>query len=447
VASGAHYHYETMRTARLFLAAAVLVVFLAVALVPVLVRLNGYGLAASLVLIVGGLWLSFVAFQHAPDTGLAFERDTRRKFRAVCREKHLAKMDIKNGRLFYPQLSELIGGGDSWRVTIRPLLGQSLADWQKAGDSFAMAYGVVNVRFVDIGGGRISMTAGYRPMAAREFVPVAHRQDDEATGWRARLATVPVGITEGGGTYCLPLLESHTLIAGITGAGKGSVIWSAILGLAPAIRAGVVKVWGFDPKQMELSIGRGVFGDRYASDPEDMVELLEQAHAEMQKRAAELAGHVRRFEPSEQHPFNVLVIDELGYLSALLPDRKLRQRADDALSGILVLGRAVGYSVIGALQDPRKETLSYRDLFPTRVAMKLTKPMVDLVLGTGMHEAGALCDLIPDRRAGGAGVAFVLGEGSGAPLCVRMTWCSDELISTIAGTLGDGGASPLPIGA
>lgn len=446
MASGAHYHFESMRTARLFLAAAVLVVFLAVVLVPTLAHLGGYGLLACVCLVVGAVWLGFVAFQHAPDAGLYFEHDTRRKFKAVCKEKNLARRDDK-GRYFYPSMTRLIGGGDSWSVTIRPMLGQNLADWQRAGDSFAMAYGVVNVRFAEIGGGLIRMTAGYRPMEAREFVPVVYPETDDPGGWRARLASVPVGNVENGGVYLLPLLDSHTLIAGITGAGKGSVIWSALLGLAPAIRAGVVQIWGFDPKKMELSIGRGMFGDRYANDPEGMIELLERAHLEMLKRADELGGRVRRFEPSTAHPFNLLVIDELGYLSALLPDRKLRERADKALQGILTLGRAAGYGVIGALQDPRKETLSYRDLFPTRVAMKLPKPMVDLVLGHGMHEAGALCDLIPDPKAGGAGVAFVLGEGASTPVCVRMTWCSDETISAIAGTLGDGGSFSLPIGA
>lgn len=444
MASGAHYHFESMRTARLLLVAAVLIALLAAVLVPVLVRLGGYGVLASAILIVATVCAGGVAIDRASEAGFLFEHDIRQKFRAVCREKKLVKTD-KNGRLIYPRMSHLIGGGDSWLVDIHPLLGQSLADWERTAPNFSMAFGVINVRFTDRGGGIIRLTAGYRPLDPVDFMPAPSPVAANATSWRARLATVPVGITESGTPYALPLLDSHTLIAGMTGAGKGSVIWSLILGLVPAIRAGVAELWGFDPKRMELSIGRGFFGDRYASSAEDMVALLERAHEDMQKRAEELAGHVRRFEPSELHPVNVLVVDELGYLSALLPDRKLRQRADEALAGILVLGRAVGFVVVGALQDPRKETLNYRDLFPTRVAMKLPKPMVDLVLGTGMHEAGALCDLIPPGQAG-AGVAFVLSEGQGSPLCVRMTWCSDDLISTTAGSLLPARAVPTPIG-
>jgi hypothetical protein len=147
---------------------------------------------------------------------------------------------------------------------------------------------------------------------------------------------------------------------------------------------------------------------------------------------------VRRFEPSPEHPLHVLVVDELGYLLAL-SDRKLRDRAEKALSGVLVLGRAVGFVVVGALQDPRKETVSLRDLFSVRVAMRLPKPMVDLVLGHGMYEAGAQCDLIPPRAAG-AGVAFVVDESSTLPVCVRMSWCSDQLIRSVAGRLAGGSA-------
>jgi hypothetical protein len=75
--------------------------------------------------------------------------------------------------------------------------------------------------------------------------------------------------------------------------------------------------------------------------------------------------------------------------------------------------------------------------------MKLPKPMVDLVLGAGMHEAGAVCEQIPPPTAGGAGVAFVVAEDSGVPLCVRLSWCSDELIKTTAARLAPLAHRPL----
>lgn len=444
MAGGNQYHYETMRTARALMVCAVLLVVLSVGLVPVFVRqVDGYALAAAAGLVLLTLGMAGAAVTHGADAGWLFEFDTRRKFRAVCREKRLTTTDGQ-GRPVYPRMSRLIGGGQAWTVVIRPLYGQSVADWERAALAFELVYGVVGVRFSDNGDGTLTMRAGYQPLQVREFVVnEAADHDDGGQTWRERLASIVVGTTEGGQPYALPFLDSHLLIAGITGAGKGSVIWSLILGLRSACRSGVVRFWGLDPKRLELRQGRAFFGDRYACTDVELVELLERAAAEMLERAEALAGKVRKFEPSELHPVNVIVIDELGYLSSLLPDRALRQRAEKALSAILVLGRAVGYVVVGALQDPRKETLGFRDLFPTRVAMKLDKPMVDLVLGSGMHEAGAVCDQIPPPKAGGAGVAFVKSEGSGVPVCVRFTWCPDELISRVAGELEPPPAAPL----
>jgi len=140
-----------------------------------------------------------------------------------------------------------------------------------------------------------------------------------------------------------------------------------------------------------------------------------------------LQGKARKFTPSPNMPLNVIVVDELGYLSAMLPDRKLRERAEKAVSTILALGRAVGYSLVGAVQDPRKETCGFRDLFPIRIAGGLPGPMVDLVLGEGMHDAGAFCEQIPLGNSG-AGVAYVISETNLKPLCVRAAWCDDDAI-------------------
>jgi S-DNA-T family DNA segregation ATPase FtsK/SpoIIIE len=126
-------------------------------------------------------------------------------------------------------------------------------------------------------------------------------------------------------------------------------------------------------------------------------------------------------------PLNVIIIDELAYLSAMVTDKKLRDRAQNAIGTILVLGRATGYSLVGCSQSVLKEVLSFRDYFPTRVALGMPAPMIDLCLGEGAREAGALADQIPLREAG-AGYAYVLEETSNKSLLVRAAWCSDEAI-------------------
>src|SRR5262249_9451655 len=69
-------------------------------------------------------------------------------------------------------------------------------------------------------------------------------------------------------------------------------------------------------------------------------------------------------------------------LPAYHPDRQLRDRVKAALATLTTQGRAVGFCVIAALQDPRKEVMSIRNLFPDRIAMRLDEPeQVDMVLG------------------------------------------------------------------
>jgi DNA segregation ATPase FtsK/SpoIIIE, S-DNA-T family len=216
------------------------------------------------------------------------------------------------------------------------------------------------------------------------------------------------------------------VVAGVTGAGKGSVIWSLLRGLAPAIHAGTVAVWALDPKGgMELGLGRRMF-QRFATDPADMVALLEQAVAVMRDRASRLAGVTRQHTPTRDEPLIVVLVDEIASLTAYLTDRELKRRAEAALSLLLSQGRAVGVSVVGAVQDPRKEVVNLRNLFPTKVALRLDEPsQVDMVLGDGARDRGATCDLIPEAMPG---TAFVRVDGRRDPARVRASYVTDDQV-------------------
>ena len=96
-------------------------------------------------------------------------------------------------------------------------------------------------------------------------------------------------------------------------------------------------------------------------------------------------------------------------------------------------GRAVGYSVIAALQDPRKVLLSIRNLFPDRIAMRLDEPeQMDMVLGDGARDRGALADLISTDETTGAGVAYVRLATDPDPVRVRAAWVTDADIRAMA---------------
>jgi S-DNA-T family DNA segregation ATPase FtsK/SpoIIIE len=179
---------------------------------------------------------------------------------------------------------------------------------------------------------------------------------------------------------------------------------------------------------MELGIGLPLFTRFAAKDFAEMAAMLEVAATTAQQRAAKLAGQTRQHEPTSAEPLTVLVIDELANLTAYLTDRHFKDRIKAALSILLSQGRPVGVHVVAAI--PRKEVLPFRDLFPTRIGLRLSEqPQVDLVLGDGMRDRGALCDRIPQTTPG---VGYVVLDGDPTPMRVRFSYLDDTDIRAMA---------------
>lgn len=250
---------------------------------------------------------------------------------------------------------------------------------------------------------------------------------------RPDFTALPLGLREDLAVYCFRLLATHVLIGGATRMGKGSVIWSLLRALAAGIRSGLVRVWAIDPKGgMELAIGRPLFSRYVDDDWSRMADLLEDAVARMRARQQILRGKARVHTPTVDEPLIVVVIDEIAALLAYLPDSEVRQRITQALGLLLSQGAGLGVLVVAATQDPRKEVVSVRDLFPTRIALGLTeRGHVDLLLGDGARDRGALADQIP---LSGKGVAYVLLDGQPEPARVRFSYLADDVIRDMAAT-------------
>ena len=252
------------------------------------------------------------------------------------------------------------------------------------------------------------------------------------------LAALPVGKREDGTPWKLRLHGTHVLVVGVTGAGKGSVLWSVIRALLPALADGTAQVWGIDPKRMELAYGRDLFG-RYADTGQSAVELLEHAVAQMQERAQRYAGKQRSHTPTKADPFVVVVLDEVAFLTAYHPDRDIRRRSENAIATLTSQGRSVGFCVLAALQDPRKEVMNLRNLFPDKIALRLDEAsQVDMVLGEGARERGAEAHLIDSTLPG---VAYVRLETSPSPVRVRAAFVSDDEITEMADRYGFGSSA------
>jgi S-DNA-T family DNA segregation ATPase FtsK/SpoIIIE len=242
-----------------------------------------------------------------------------------------------------------------------------------------------------------------------------------------------IGMTEDGSPWRLQLLGSHVLVVGATGAGKGSVVWSTLTAAAPAIRAGFVQAWVIDPKGgMEFGPGQALF-TRFAHDAgQGTLAVLRGAVGALTDRAERLRGVTRLHMPTVEEPLILVVIDEIATLSAYVTDRKLRAEVEQLLGVLLTQGRAVGVSVMACVQDPAKDVLALRQLFPTRIALRLTESIqVAMVLGQSARERGALADLIPVSLPG---VGYVAEDGTATVTRVRAFHVTDDDIVRVANT-------------
>jgi S-DNA-T family DNA segregation ATPase FtsK/SpoIIIE len=331
-----------------------------------------------------------------------------------------------DGGEFLPRVVRVRAGQYFDRVRVRIVAGQQPEDWARRAEALAHAFGARSCQVTTLAGrpGQVELAIGRRDPLARVVpaLPVPTMVDP---------AAVPVGITEAGDPWRLSVAGgAHTLLVGCTGSGKGSVAWSLLRGLAPAIRDGWVQVWGVDPKGgMELAPGARLF-TRLAWEPTEMVELLEAAAALMLARSDHLRGRARVHIPTPEAPAVVVVVDELAKLTAYEPETALRRRATQALSVLLTQGRAPAITVVAALQDSRKDVVGFRSLFPVRVALRLVEAdETRQVLGPGAHDRGARCERIPATLPG---VGYVLLDGDTIPTRVRASWVSDDDIAATA---------------
>jgi S-DNA-T family DNA segregation ATPase FtsK/SpoIIIE len=403
-------------------------------------RVLGWPGATSLVLstaVALAVWrwrlpASFAWFVAAPARNQWRAWHYRRRWGPVLTIGGLA--ELYQGRVLLPVLGKVTSSGYTDRVTVRLVSGQSAADFAALADNLAHGFGAVLCRVRSARAGALVLEFVRRDALAAIIpaLPIpAH----------VNLRALPVGRREDGQAWLVRIHGTHVLIAGATGAGKASLLWSIIRAMLPVMSAGLVRVWAADPKLMELAYGRAIF-DRYGP-----VRRRSRSHRGHARRrggrhagpGGEVRGQAPRSHPTAEHPFVVILVDEVAFLTAYQPDRQLRDRVKSALATLTTQGRAVGFCVIAALQDPRKEVLTIRNLFPDRIAMRLDEPeQVNMVLGDGARDRGALADLIPNDPATGAGIAYVRLETDPDPVRVRAAWVTDTDIMAMAAEYAPG---------
>jgi DNA segregation ATPase FtsK/SpoIIIE-like protein len=213
-------------------------------------------------------------------------------------------------------------------------------------------------------------------------------------------ARIPVGIDINGNWQWMDLADSssaHALVCGTPGSGKSQWLRAALASLVMTNTPETLQLLLIDPKQNAFTFMKGspfLSQEIVVPGEHDVAEVLEKYVAQMQQRNAQLAAigsqnlneHIR----SMRAPFHrtVIICDEYADLLASCPNNKMRKELEQQFIRIAQVGRAPGFHMILATQQPRATVLSksITALIPSKVVLRVTEPLESRV---AMDQGGA----------------------------------------------------------
>lgn len=351
-----------------------------------------------------------------------------RRWADVLADCELVRENRRTGRVAVPRVLRVRSSTPSIdTLYVRMVRGQDLRTFVEKADALAEA----------LVAHRVAITR-HRPavlviVVERElpFDRVVPAPEIPSSAEDIDLGALDVGDNEHGQPFTISVRGKHGLVAGASGAGKGSLLWSPLRAMGPLIRDRVVRVSVIDLKGgAETQRGARLF-HRYATTPTDAIALLVAVRDEMKRRQQHMRdSRVRQLDACPEWPLELVQIDEMAMLTAY-GDRTDVREALRLLAELLTQGRACGISVWGYVQEPSKDVVDVRELFTTRICLGVTAVShVDMVLGDGARERGALADEIPgDPRH--AGIGFVIDTGSRLPVRFRAAYVDDREIDEL----------------
>lgn len=391
--------------------------------------------------IVGGLVLLVASWRrmHPPsfDRFVAPRlRASRRRWTAyaggrwaqVLAECDLVRENRRTGAITVPRVLRVRSSTPSIdTVYVRMARGQDLRTWTERAEALADALLAHRVAITRVKPAVLAVVVE-RVMPFDHVIPAPEIATDTVD---VDLHALDVGENEYGDPFTMAVPGKHFLTAGASGSGKGSLIWGPLRAMGPAIRDGLVRLHVIDLKGgAETQRGARLF-HRHATTAREAIDLLTNARDEMKTRQRVMRDNgTRALTVSTETPLDVIVIDEMAMLTAYGERGDVRE-ALRLLAEILTQGRACLTSVMGYVQEPTKDVVDVRDLFTTRICLGVTAAShVDMVLGDGARERGALADEIPGDPAH-AGIGFVIDTGSRLPVRFRAAFVDDGEIDEL----------------
>ncbi|GAA3218412.1 cell division protein FtsK [Pseudonocardia petroleophila] len=352
-----------------------------------------------------------------------------RRWRGVLTDCDLTRENRRTGQILCPRVLRVRAVTPSIdTLSVRTVRGQDPATFTEKMPALADALGAHRVAVTRARPGVLSMVVERR----MPFPNVIDAAPIPAASDLVDLRALDVGDNERGEPFTIRVRGKHLLVVGASGAGKGSLLWNPMRAMGPMIRDGLVRVWTIDLKGgTETDRGAALF-HRWATTFDDALDLLGDFRDSMIARQAWMREHkIRTCQISRDTPVELLVIDELAMLTAY-GDRSGVREALRLLAEILTQGRAADHTVMGYVQEPSKDVVDVRDLFTTRICLGVTAAShVDMALGDGARDRGALADQIPGDEAH-AGIGFVIDSRSRLPVRFRAGYVTDDEIDELA---------------
>ena len=351
------------------------------------------------------------------------------RWRALMDDCDLAREHRRTGAIAYPTIRRVRSESpsiDLLRVSM--VRGQDMRAWTDRLPALTEALCAERVAITRHRPGVLAVVVERR-MPFTELIDATPMPDTAA---EVDLYAIVIGEDEYGQPFTLRVRGKHLLAVGGSGAGKSGLMWNPLRGIAPMIRDGYVRVWMVDLKGgTETELGEPAF-HRWATSMADAIELLTQFRDSMKDRQTWMKANKLRTCPiTQETPLEILVIDELAMLTAY-GDRALVREALRLLAEIMTQGRAADHTVWAYVQEPSKDVVDVRDLFNARLCLGVNAAShVDMALGDGTRDRGALADEIPgdDEHAG---IGFAINGRTRMPVRFRAGLVEDHEIAEFA---------------
>lgn len=231
--------------------------------------------------------------------------------------------------------------------------------------------------------------------------------------------TLDIGVFETGAKVIIDII--HTLIAGASDAGKSGVVNAIMRGL---VRKSTVAILGIDMKPGAPELGKWEQNMTELATNETEAEMMLQKIVFAIQRRGQIMKlrKIRKWVPTVEEPFIVLIIDEVAQI------KKAGPRITKLLVKVSELSRAYGFAMIMATQHPTDKSIPTEAAANClqRIGLECKASTAErLIFGDDATKDGWR---LSPRHMKAQGMFRVQSRRYGTPNLARSYWMDDDTV-------------------